>query len=94
MAQRVTTWLREQQVDTHLIAPGRPWQHGQNESLNGVFRAGCLDRWLCTSVREARRISTNWLEEYNHARPHGALDGLTPQAFAAPCSSQALEHAA
>jgi transposase InsO family protein len=46
IAQRVTTWLREQQVETHCIAPGRPWQNGQNESFNGVFRDGCLDRWL------------------------------------------------
>ena len=94
IAQRVTTWLREQHVDTHFIDPGSPWQNGHNESFNGVFRDGCLDRWLFTSVREARRIITNWLEEYNHARPHGALDGLTPHAFAAQCSSQALEHAA
>jgi transposase InsO family protein len=94
IAQRVTTWLREQHVDTHFIDPGSPWQNGHNESFNGVFRDGCLDRWLFTSVSEARRIITNWLEEYNHARPHGALDGLTPHAFAAQCSSQALKHAA
>jgi hypothetical protein len=37
---------------------------------------------------------THWLEEYNNARPHGALDGLTPRAFAAQCSRQVLEDAA
>ena len=94
IAQRVTTWLYAQHVDTHFIDPGSPWQNGHNESFNGVFRDGCLNRWLFTSVPEARRIITNWLEEYNHERPHGALDGLTPQAFAVQCSSQALEHAA
>ena len=94
LAQRVTTWLRGQRVDTPLIDPGSPWQNGHNESFNGVFRDGCLDRWLFTSVQEARRIITNWLEEYNHERPHGALDGLTPRACAAQCSSQSLQHAA
>jgi transposase InsO family protein len=94
IAQRVTTWLRGQRVDTHCIDPGSPWQNGHNESFNGVFRDGCLNRWLFTSVHEARRIITNWLEEYNNERPHGALDGLTPRACAAHCSSQSWQHAA
>ena len=94
IAQRVTTWLREQRVDTHFIAPGSPWQNGQNESFNGVFRDGCLNRWLFSSVQEARRIITNWREEYHHERPHGALNGLTPRAFAAQCSHPFLGKAA
>ena len=94
IAQRVTTWLQAQHVDTHFIAPGSPWQNGHNESFNGVFRDGCLNRWLFTSVHEARRIITNWLKEYNDERPHGALAGLTPQAFAAQCSDSSLERAA
>jgi putative transposase len=65
MAQRVTTWLRTRRVDTHFIAPGRPWQNGHHESFHGVLRDGCLNRWLFTSVSEARRIITQWLEEYN-----------------------------
>jgi len=94
IAQRVTTWLRVQRVDTHFIDPGSPWQNGHNESCNGVLRDGCLARWLFTSVQEARRIITNWREEYNNERPHGALAGLPPRAFAAQCSSQSLQHAA
>jgi putative transposase len=94
IAQRVTSWLQAQHVDTHCIDPGSPWQNGHNESFNGVFRDGCLNRWLFTSVQEAKRIIGNWLEEYNHERPHGALDGLTPQAFAAQCSQQSRREAA
>jgi transposase InsO family protein len=94
IAQRVTTWLREQRVHTHFIAPGSPWQNGHNESFNGVFRAGCLNRWLFTAVQEAKRIIGHWLEEYKHERPHGALDGLTPRAFARQCSDSSLGRAA
>jgi putative transposase len=90
IAHRVTTWLQARHVATHFIEPGSPWQNGHNESLNGVFRDGCLNRWLFTSVQEAKRIIGNWLEEYNHERPHGALEGLTPRAFAAPCRHQSL----
>jgi putative transposase len=83
IAQQVTTWRGTHHVDTHFIDPGSPWQNGHNESFNGVFRDGCLNRWLFTAVQEARRLIYHWLEEYNHERPHGALDSLTPAAFAA-----------
>jgi transposase InsO family protein len=85
MAQQGTTWLRAPHVDPHFIAPGRPWQHGHHESLNGVLRDGCRHRWRFASVQEARRIINNWREEYHYERPHGALDGLTPKAFATQC---------
>jgi transposase InsO family protein len=94
IAQQVTTWLRTHHVATHFIAPGCPWQHGHNESFNSVLRDGCLNRWLFASVQEARRIINHGLEEYNDERPHGALDGLTPHAFAAQCGCPSLENAA
>jgi putative transposase len=94
LAQRVTTWLRGQHGDTHVIAPGSPWQNGPNESFNGVLRAGGQQRWRLTSVQAAKRMSGHWLEEYHHERPQGALDGLTPRAFAAPCSDSSLRRAA
>jgi putative transposase len=56
IAQRVTAWLWAQRVDTHFIDPGSPWQNGHNESFNGVFHDGCLNRWLFRAVHEARRI--------------------------------------
>ncbi|MFQ5355055.1 MAG: integrase core domain-containing protein [Mariprofundaceae bacterium] len=60
----------------------RERQNGHNESLNGVFRDGCLDRWKFYSIPEARRVINHWLEEYNHECPHGALSNITPAAFA------------
>jgi putative transposase len=94
IAKRVTDWRHTQHVDTTFIAPGSPWQNGHNESFNGVFRDGCLNRWLFASVQEARRIISHWREEYNYERPHGALNGLTPNACAAQCSCQSGENAA
>ncbi len=83
VAHRVTAWLKERGVGTIYIEPGSPWQNGHNESFNSVFCDGCLDHWLFYSVREARRVIDQWLCEYNHERPHGALDGLKPAQFAA-----------
>ena len=62
---------------------GSPWQNGHNESFNGVLRDGCLNGWAFMSVREARLIVENWRNEYNEERPHGALNQITPAAYAA-----------
>lgn len=83
VANRIQTWLKEKHVDVHYIDPGSPWQNGHCESFNSVFRDGCLDRWEFYSVAEARRVIEQWLDEYNTVRPHGAINMLTPRAFAA-----------
>jgi len=82
VAGRVQDWLSDREIDTHYIEPGSPWQNGHNESFNAVFRDGCLNRWLFLSVRDARAVTELWLDEYNAERPHGALDGATPSAYA------------
>ena len=83
VAQRVQDWLSDRGIATRYIDPGSPWQNGHNESFNSVFRDGCLNRWIFSSVREARLIVESWRIEYNIERPHGALGGETPAAYAA-----------
>jgi len=83
VAERIQEWIEERPVDTRFIEPGSPWQNGHNESLNGVFRDGCLNRWAFLSVREARLVVESWRREYNEERPHGALNQITPAAYAA-----------
>jgi hypothetical protein len=73
VAKKVQDWIESRGSDARFIDPGSPWQNGHNESFNGVFRDGCLNRWLFESVREARETSEAWLSEYNEERPH--LDG-------------------
>jgi putative transposase len=94
IAPQVTQWLRAPPIATRFIDPGSPWQNGHNESFNGVLRDGCLNRWVFTSVQEARRIIHHWREEYNNERPHGALDGLPLRAFAAQYRYSLREQAA
>ena len=77
----VQAWLKAKHVDTHYIDPGSPWQNAYNESFNSIFRTTCLDRWLFSSLTEARVVINQWLEEYNTVRPHGALNGMNPDQF-------------
>ena len=83
VAKRIQEWLKGRPVYTYFIEPGSPWQNGHNESFNGVLRDGCLNRWAFVSVREARLVVESWRQEYNEERPHGALEQVTPAAYAA-----------
>jgi putative transposase len=80
-AKKVQDWIEGRGIGARFIEPGSPWQNGHCESFNGVFRDGCLNRWLFESLREAREASESWLLEYNEERPHGSLGGLTPSGF-------------
>jgi hypothetical protein len=78
VAKKVQEWIEARHINARFIDPGSPWQNGHNESFNGVFRDGCLNRWLFKSVREATEA---WLYEYNVERPHGSLSGRSPGLF-------------
>ncbi len=81
VSKRVQEWIKERGIGARFIKPGSPWQNGHCESFNGVFRDGCLNRWIFESLREAREATEAWLSEYNQERPHGSLGGQTPFRF-------------
>jgi len=81
IADRVRKWLKDNQIGTHYIDPGSPWQNPYNESFNSIFRITCLNRWLFLNQSEARVTIRDWLNEYNTVRPHGSLQGRTPIQF-------------
>lgn len=81
VAHKVQEWLATHNVGTRYIEPGHPWENGTNESFNGVFRDGCLDRCLFADLRDARAQIEMYRKEYNEVRPHGSLHGRTPCQF-------------
>ena len=93
VAKEIQNWLKRSGIGVHYIDPGSPWQNCFNESFNGVFRDGCLNRWLFYTVQEARRIIEQWLTEYNHERPHGSLAGKTPVRYLEECEEKASKAA-
>jgi putative transposase len=44
VAKKVQEWIEYRQIKVRFIDPGSPWQNGHDESFNGVFRDGCLNR--------------------------------------------------
>jgi putative transposase len=85
-------WQQERGVAWHYIAPGKPQQNGFVESFNGRFRDECLNEHLFGSLPAARRIIEAWRSDYNTARPHTSLNGLTPAAFATRPASGQIEN--
>jgi putative transposase len=79
----ILAWQQQHDVERHYIAPGKPMQNGFVESFNGRLRDECLNEHLFTNLKQARQIIEEWRIDYNTARPHSSLNGLTPTEFAA-----------
>jgi putative transposase len=94
-------WAYKNGVHLDFIRPGKPVENGYIESFNGKLREECLNVEVFFTLADARRKLHLWRRDYNHHRPHSALDDRTPAEFAAACSSggkdgdkTALENAA
>ena len=72
-----------------FIRPGRPVENGYIESFNGKLRDECLNVEVFFNLADARRKLYVWRRDYNHQRPHSALDDRTPAEFAAACAAAA-----
>jgi len=76
-------WARDEGIDMAIIEPGKPWQNGCTESLNGKFRDECLSLEWFRSRTEAKVVIEIWRKHYNEVRPHSSLGYLTPNEFKA-----------
>ena len=79
-------WAYKNGVHLDFIRPGRPVENGYIESFNGKLRDECLNVEVFFNLADARRKLHHWRRDYNHQRPHSALDDRTPAEFAAICS--------
>jgi len=78
VAHQVKEWLKQSDVQTTFIEPGKPWQNGMNESFNGKLRDECLNREWFRNRAEAKVIIERWRHHYNEERPHSSLNYWTP----------------
>lgn len=76
-------WLYNNKIEWKAIQPGKPQQNAIIERFNRTYREDVLDANLFKDINEARQITWKWLEEYNHQRPHQALNYQTPKEYAA-----------
>jgi transposase InsO family protein len=56
-------------------------QNGYIESFNGKMRDELLNESLFFGLDHARSAISDWVDDYNTARPHSSLGYQTPAAF-------------
>jgi len=73
--------LRERRDKLQFSRPGKPVDNAYIESFNGRVRDECLNVHWFTTLLDAQITIETWRRDYNTARPHSALGGLSPEEF-------------
>ena len=60
------------------IYPASPWENGYNERFNGTLRKEILNAERFSTTKQAQAAIDIWLKQYNHVRPHQALNMRPP----------------
>ena len=81
-SRRLDQWAYLNGVELDFIRPGKPVENAFIESFNGRLRQECLNENWVLSLEDARDKIDAWRQDYNLARPPGALEGLAPAQFA------------
>ena len=74
---RLSAWWVRLGVLPELIEPGKPQQNGRHERMHRTLKAETT-RPPAESCRAQQRKFNRFREEFNHERPHEALDMHTP----------------
>ena len=73
----LAVWWIRLGIVPERIAPGHPEQNGSHEQFHAVLKAETARPPAATARAQQRRF-TRFCAEYNHERPHEALDQAVP----------------
>ena len=78
IARDLQAWLKKVGITPIQTYPGSPWENGYNERFNGTLRREVLNAEWFSTIRQAQAVINLWLKQYNHVRPHQALNMRPP----------------
>jgi putative transposase len=79
----LSAWWVRLGILPELIEPGRPAQNGRHERMHRTLKAETTRPAAGSLAAQQRRFNV-FREEFNHERPHEALDQQTPSTCYAP----------
>jgi len=82
IAYKIRDWLKNNDIKTHYITPGSPWEQCYIESFHDKLRDEFTNREIFYSVKEAEILLEGWRKEYNDQRIHSSLGYQTPNEYA------------
>lgn len=74
---KLSAWWVRLGVLPEFIEPGKPQQNGRHERMHKTLKAEAT-RPPAATLRAQQRKFNSFQEEFNHLRPHEALDQQTP----------------
>jgi putative transposase len=80
---RLSAWWVRLGILPELIEPGHPEQNGRHERMHRTLKAETTRPAAGSRAAQQRRFN-DFRQEFNHERPHEALDQETPAACYAP----------
>ncbi|MEM9763727.1 MAG: integrase core domain-containing protein, partial [Pseudomonadota bacterium] len=79
-SRHYTSLVRSYGLRQEFITPHCPQQNGMMERLIRSLKEQCVHRQRFESLTNASRAIGDWIQFYNHRRPHQALGMRTPAA--------------
>ena len=80
---RLSVWWIRLGITPELIEPAKPYQNGRHERMHKTLKAEATRPPAASRRAQQRRFNT-FQHEYNHQRPHEALQQQTPAALYQP----------
>ena len=78
VSRELDLWAHQRGVTLDFSRPGKPTDNAFIESLNGKFRAECLNAHWFMSLGDARVKCEAWRRDYNEVRPHSGIGNKPP----------------
>lgn len=78
IAKTMALWSEYYQIEFQYIQPGKPTQNALIERFNRTYRETVLDSYLFNNIDQVREQTALFIKDYNHFRPHDALNGKPP----------------
>lgn len=78
ISHQLDLWCKEHDITLLFIQPGKPTQNAFIERYNWNIRKEFLNAYIFKSLEEFRVKAEAYKMDYNHYRPHAALNCKTP----------------